>query len=213
MEVDVVDEPVVLSISLWSCLSMCNLLVYARFRRWPHSVQSFQTHYVAFCFTPPRSVHGKIAAMSSWRGRGRGGGRAATGGSSTSLYGGGGVPSRGSGYGGGHRSIRDEDAQPNLDEGRNLRSANYVIGRREPEPAPPLVYSTTSWPARGSTTAPSSVNPAGTAATAAAAEVYRGSGVGSATYPHSAANGIEGAATGTVDTLTEGEFGKWTSAA
>lgn len=34
---------------------------------------------------------------------------------------------------------RQEDAQPNLDEGKNLRPAHFVIGRKEPEPAPPEV--------------------------------------------------------------------------
>ena len=36
--------------------------------------------------------------------------------------------------------VRQEDDQPNLGEhGSNLRPANYVIGRREPEPEPPRV--------------------------------------------------------------------------
>lgn len=39
---------------------------------------------------------------------------------------------------------RSEDAQPNLDEGKNLRPAGYVIGRKEPEPAPPEVLASTS---------------------------------------------------------------------
>ena len=42
------------------------------------------------------------------------------------------------------RRRRSEDAQPNLDEGKNLRPAHYVIGRKEPEPAPPQVLASAS---------------------------------------------------------------------
>ena len=51
---------------------------------------------------------------------------------------------------------RSEDAQPNLDEGKNLRPAHFHIGRREPEPAPPEVLASSSIRSTASGRLPSS---------------------------------------------------------
>ena len=151
-------------------------------------------------------------SSSAWRSRGRGRGSASS--SSSDPYrghhhhgGGHGIRNT---YRGGHgsSSSRDEDAQPNLDEGRNLRSANYFIGRREPEPAPPLVSSSHPlWPARGepattATRAVPSLNANSSAAPStsiAAAAAYSGAG---GQHAQQGANG-GGATTG-----TDGERGR-----
>ena len=137
---------------------------------------------------------------STWRGRGRGRGGGGAFASSTSSssdayrghhgHHGGGGPYRSSG--------RDEDAQPNLDEGRNLRSANYFIGRREPEPAPPLVSVSSSsshpWPARGESTrsraaVPSSSSLNNSARTAAASTTT--SSIAGEAHAQHGADGLE----------------------